>query len=169
MHYLQLWLMHRNIIPSKKPYSRMQKHIRAGIIFQKRKNELIASFWKFDTEVKLEVLSQLLGLNINVGVHRRPPKLGTSCSVKKNDSLNVVVASDDAAENRGIDLLYHVPFLDVYVRSSEFIVGGTAPPPTENIRSQLESIPAETSESNIIFSHLKQKVRQSFQTEKSVF
>ncbi len=37
MHYLQLWLMHRNIIPSHKPYSRMQKHIRATIIFQKRK------------------------------------------------------------------------------------------------------------------------------------
>jgi hypothetical protein len=147
MHYLQLWVMHRNIIPSHKPYSQMQKHIRAGIIFQKTKVQVTASCWKFDTEAKVEVLSQLLGLNINVGIRRRPPELGSSYSITQNYSLNVVIGNIDAADNRGIDLLYHVPFLDIYVRSSEYIVGGMAPPPTDQIRAHLEAVPT-TSESN---------------------
>jgi hypothetical protein len=68
MHNLQLWFMHWNIIPSHKLSSRMQKNIRAGIIIQKKKVPVPASCWKFDTDAKVEVLSQLLGLNINVGI-----------------------------------------------------------------------------------------------------
>ncbi len=101
-----------------KPYSCMQKHIRAEIIFQKRKVRSLPRAGNLMQRQNVEVLSQLLGLNINVDIQRRPPKLGSSYSVTQNDSLNVVIGNIDAADNRGIDLLCHVPFLDIYVHSS---------------------------------------------------
>jgi hypothetical protein len=93
MLYLSGWLKSRNIFPSKKRWPRMQKHVRKGLIFRKIKNEVTASCWRFDTESKLDVLSQLFGKNIAVGIRERPPKLGVSYCVKQNDSLNIVVGS----------------------------------------------------------------------------
>jgi hypothetical protein len=39
----------------------MQKHVRRGIIYKKIKTEVTAWCWRFDTESKLVVLSNLFG------------------------------------------------------------------------------------------------------------
>jgi hypothetical protein len=66
MYYISLWLQNRNVFPAMKQLSRFQKHVRSGIIFRKMKKEVLAWCWRFDTDYKLEVLSQLLGRNIAV-------------------------------------------------------------------------------------------------------
>ncbi len=68
MYYISLWLQNRNVFPAMKQLSRFQKHVRSGIIFRKMKKEVVAWCWRFDTDYKLEVLSQLLGRNIAVGI-----------------------------------------------------------------------------------------------------
>jgi hypothetical protein len=68
MHYICAWFKNRNVFPATKRWSRLQKHIRKGIIFRKIKNEVIAWCWRFDTESKLEVLSHLFGKNDAVGI-----------------------------------------------------------------------------------------------------
>jgi hypothetical protein len=179
MSYIQLWLRHRNIFASRKRCSRMQKHVRIGIIFRKIKNEVIGLCWRFDTESKLEVLAQLFGRNITIGVRRRPPKLGVSYSAMQNDKLNVVVGKPGEGDTdattktdcRGIDFIYHAPYLEIYVRSSEFIVGGKESPPTENLRVQLVNVPAtsEAWQRSLVPSHIELKVKQRFQVHNSVF
>ncbi len=65
------------------------------------------------------------------------PKLGVSDCVRQNDSLNI--APTKKIDCRGIDFLYHAPYLDIFVCCSEFIVGRTEQPPTESHCSQLTS------------------------------
>jgi hypothetical protein len=93
MHFINAWLRNRNVFPSAKRSSKMMKYARSGVIFKKIKVDATALCWRFDTKTKLDVLSQLLGKNIAVGIRRRPPKLGVSYSVRENDSLNVVVGN----------------------------------------------------------------------------
>ncbi len=81
----------------------------------------------------------------------------------------MVIGNIDAADNVSIDLLYHVPFWDIYVRSSEYIVGGTAPPPTDKIHAQLEAVPTTSESNKLIMSQFKLKVMQNFQMDSSVF
>ncbi len=72
---------------------------------------------------------------------------------------------------RGIDFLYHDPYLDVYVRCSEYIASRTAHAPTESLRSQLANLPAQVDESrrSVMLSNISLKVKQRFQFRDSVF
>jgi hypothetical protein len=178
MHYINAWLRNRNVFPSGKRWSRMQKHVRSGVIFKKMKVNVTALCWRFDTQRKLDVLSQLCGKNVSVGFRKRPPKLGVSYSVRENDSLNVVVGnlSEDPdptkkTDCRGIDFLYHDPYLDIYVRCSEYIAGRTAHAPTESLRSQLANLPPQVDEwrRSVMLSNISLKVKQRFQFRDSVF
>jgi hypothetical protein len=168
MHYINAWLRNWNVFSSAKRWSRMQKHVRSGVIFKKMKVKVTALCWRFDTKTKLDVLSQLCGKNIAAGFQRRPPKLGVSYSVNENDSLNVVVGnlSEDPDPTKktdcGIDFLYHDPYWDVYVRCSEYIVSRTEHAPTESLRSQLANLPAQVDEwhRSVMLSNISLKVKQ---------
>jgi hypothetical protein len=61
MNYINAWLRNRNVFPLAKCWSRMQKHVRSGVIFKKMKVNVTALCWQFDTKTKLDVLSQLFG------------------------------------------------------------------------------------------------------------
>jgi len=87
---------------------------------------------------------QFIWKNIAVWIRRWPPKLGASYCVRENDSLNVVVGKSlgdtdptKKTDHRGIDFIYHAPYLDIFVRCSEFIVGGIEWIPTESLEAQL--------------------------------
>ncbi len=81
----------------------------------------------------------------------------------------MLIGNIDAADNRGIDFFSMSLFLDIYVRSSEYIVGGMAPPLTDKIRAQLEAVPTTSESNKCIMSQFKLKVRQNFQMDSSVF
>jgi hypothetical protein len=87
---------------------------------------------------------QFIWKNIAVWIRRWPPKLGASYCVRENDSLNVVVGKSlgdtdptKKTDHRGIDFIYHALYLDIFVRCSEFIVGGIEWIPTESLEAQL--------------------------------
>ena len=131
--------------------------------------------WHFDTESKLDVLCQLLGKNILVGIRVHPPKLGVPYNVIQNDSLNVIVGRTEndvpkSFQNCGIDFKYHSPHLDIYVRSSLFAVGGVIDLPTENIRSQLVDVVAPgNTQNNLELSDINLWVGLWFQMGASVY
>ncbi len=72
---------------------------------------------------------------------------------------------------RGIDFVYHAPYLKIYVRSSEFIVGGLESPPTENLQVQLTNIriSSEPWQRSLVHSNVQLKVKQCLQVNNSVF
>jgi hypothetical protein len=55
----------------------------------------------------LEVLCQLLGKFVVLGVRQRPPKLGIPYSIQHNDALNIVIG--DSASHHGVDLVFNPP------------------------------------------------------------
>jgi hypothetical protein len=84
--------------------------------------------------------------NILIGIRVRRPMLGASYSVLYNDSLNLVVPQSlrenvaGSFQNGKIEFKYHPPYLKVDVQCSQFVVGGSVDPPTENLRSQLAPV-----------------------------
>ncbi len=97
----------------------------------------------------------------------------------QNNELNIVVGKHGDRDTdtttktdcRGIYFVYHAPYLEIYVHSSEFIVGGKESPPTENLCVQLANI-STTSDSwqiSLVPSHIELKVKQHFQVHNSVF
>ncbi len=73
---------------------------------------------------------------------------------------------------RGIDFVYHAPFLDIYIRCAELIVGGMDRLPTGSLRDQLktnEAAPAEAWQRSIMLSSVSLKVKRRFQFENEVF
>jgi hypothetical protein len=95
----------------------------------------------------------------------------------QNDSLNVVVGKPhegdiDATKKtdcRGIDFVYHAPFLDIFVRCSEFIVGGNAELPTENLSSQFIAMPPSERVISNCASTVVLKEKQRFNLNDLVF
>ena len=89
--------------------------------------------------------------------------------------MNIIVGRTangvlDSFRNCGINFKYHSPYLDIYVRSSQFVVGGVIDPPTENIRSQLVNVavPAITRQ-NVKMSDINLRVGLRFQIGASVY
>jgi len=175
MTYLSSWLQTRNIFGYAIACSQMQKHVRSGLIYSKVKHLVSGLCWHFDTESKLDVLCQILGKNILVGIRVHPPKLGVPYNVIQNDSLNVIVGRTEngvpeSFQNCGIDFKYHSPHLDIYVWSSLFAVGGVIDPPTENIRSQLVDVVAPgNTQSNLQLSDINLRVGLRFQMGASAY
>ncbi len=98
-----------------------------------------------------------------------------SYSVVQNDSLNIIVGrpSNGVLENFpnwGVDLKYHSPYLNIYVRSSQFAVGGPIDPPTENVRLQLANVtaPGNTGQ-KIELSDINLRIGLRFQIGASVY
>ncbi len=67
--------------------------------------------------------------------------------------------------------MYNEPYLDVYVRSSDYIASRTQPPPTESLWSQLTNLPEPADEwrKSVMLSNISLKVKQRFQFCNSVF
>jgi hypothetical protein len=91
-----------------------------GIIYSKIKHVVSGLCWHFDMQEKLDVLCQLFGKNLLVGIRVHPQKLGVAYSVIQNDSLNIIVGRTangipDSFPSCGIDFKYHTPYLDIYV------------------------------------------------------
>jgi hypothetical protein len=156
----------------------MYTHVRENIVNMKSKRIINGFFFCFDTEEKLDVLCRLLGKNVVFGIRKRPPKLGTSYSVRQNDAMNVVIG--DAGGNtetgrrtahRGIDLMFNSPFLDIYVRSKMYVVGSNEPVPTAKLQNQLAAILDASTGNNSTFrlSDIRLKPKQRFQVENSVY
>jgi hypothetical protein len=143
---IRAWLYMNNVMSTSFEISRMQKHVHNGIMYHKIRHRVKGYWWWFDTDTKLAVLSRLLGKNITVGVRVSAPKLGNPNNLHCNNSLNVVVPDipgpnvDEKFQFCGIDLKYHSPYMDIYIRSSKFVVGIGNNPPTESLQQQLINV-----------------------------
>ncbi len=92
--------------------------------------------------------------------------------------MNVVVGnlcgdadSTKKTDCRGIDFVYHPPYLDLFVRCSEFIVGGIDQPPTESLSSQLALVhaPQEAWRQSATVPNITLKLKHRFQFDNSVY
>ncbi len=170
INYLKLWLECRGVLAEIVSCHQMRTNIRDGVTYAKSKRIIKGFMFRFDTEEKLEVLCRLLGKYVVFGVRQRPPKLGTSYCVQRNDALNIVVG--DTMSCRGVDILFNAPFADIYVRSQMFVVGGKAAVPTEKLRSALAHV-VELDEVMIdaeqLSAEITLKINQRFQVGQAVY
>jgi hypothetical protein len=138
----------------------------------------MGSGWRFDTEEKMNILCSLLGKNLVFCVCRRLLKLGCPYSVIQNDRLSIVVGGTNyrgevglqQTFSRGIDLVFHHPFLEIDVRSEEFIVGGMVAPPSEKLSQQICFTPAPVQQpSEIRLLDITLRIGKRFQHGNSVY
>ncbi len=103
------------------------------------------------------------------GIRHRAPRLGTSYSVQVNGALNIVIENN--ISRRGIDLLFNPPYVDIYVWSKLYIIGGVEVAPNEKLRDALSSTAEELVRNDAAMqrSQIRLKEKQRFQIGPSLY